>query len=198
MDRAMSRSDIRPQFRGRNRGFSYIWLLLFIAFMGYGLTVVAEIQSTVSQREKERALLAIGRQFREAIRRYHETQATGTKKEYPASLDDLLKDPRYPGIKRHLRQIFVDPITGQPKWGLVKVGERIVGVHSLSGLTPIKQDNFELEDMQFRGKQKYAEWVFVYPSDLLLQIDASGTPSIKSSVKGAENEPMLKNEEIKR
>jgi type II secretory pathway pseudopilin PulG len=193
----MSPSDKRQRPRTHSRGFSYIWLLLFIAFMGYGLTVVVEIQSTVSQREKERALLAIGRQFREAIRRYHETQVTGTKKEYPASLDDLLKDPRYPGIKRHLRQIFVDPMTGQSEWGLVKLGERIVGVHSLSGLTPIKQDNFELEDMQFRGKQKYVEWVFVYPSDLLLLIDASGTPSIKDPVKGAENEPLLKNEEVK-
>jgi hypothetical protein len=165
--------------------------------MGYGLTVVAEIQSTVSLRERERALLAIGRQFREAIRRYHETQATNTKKEYPASLDDLLKDPRYPGVKRHLRQIFVDPMTGQPEWGLVKIGERIVGVHSLSELKPIKQDNFELEDSQFRGKQKYAEWVFVHPSDLLLQIDTSGTPGIKSPVKGAD-EPLRKNEEVKR
>lgn len=198
MDGAMSPSDKRQRLRTPERGFSYIWLLLFIAFMGYGLTVVAEIQSTVSQREKERALLAIGRQFREAIRRYHETQVTGTKKEYPASLDDLLKDPRYPGVKRHLRQIFVDPMTGQPEWGLVKVGERIVGVHSLSERTPIKKDNFELEDLQFLGKQKYVEWVFVYPSDLLLQIDASGTPNIKSPAKGAENEPLLKNKEAKR
>lgn len=197
MDGAMSPSDKKQRLRASQRGFSYIWLLLFIAFMGYGLTVVAEIQSTVSLRERERALLAIGRQFREAIRRYHETQATNTKKEYPASLDDLLKDPRYPGVKRHLRQIFVDPMTGQPEWGLVKVGERIVGVHSLSELTPIKQDNFEQEDLQFRGKQKYAEWVFVYPSDLLLQIDTSGTPSIKSPVKGADD-PLLKNEEVKR
>jgi type II secretory pathway pseudopilin PulG len=161
--------------RRAQAGFSYLWLLLLVAFMGVGLTVAVEIDSTAVQRDREKELLAQGRQFRTAIGRYYESLQAGGKREYPSSLDDLLQDRRVPGVKRHLRRIFVDPMTRRPEWGLVKVGGRIVGVHSLSEGRPIKQDGFEAEDMGLRGKDKYSEWLFVYPSDLLLQMGTRGT-----------------------
>lgn len=153
----------------REAGFSYLWVLMLIAFMGLGLTATVAIDSTTVQRDREKELLSIGRQFRTAIGRYYETQLAGGKREYPASLEDLLQDNRVPGIRRHLRQVFVDPMTGKADWGLVKVGGRIVGVHSLSERMPIKQAGFEAEDMNLQGKQKHAEWVFSYPFDLTLQ-----------------------------
>ena len=61
---------------------------------------------------------------------------------YPATLEDLLRDGRVPGIKRHLRKIFVDPMTGKTEWGLIKEGGRIIGVHSLSANKPLKQGGF--------------------------------------------------------
>jgi hypothetical protein len=142
--------------------------------MGVGLTVAVEIDSTAVQRDREKELLAQGRQFRTAIGRYYESLQAGGKREYPPSLDDLLQDRRVPGVKRHLRKVFVDPMTRKPEWGLIKVAGRIVGVHSLSEGRPIKQDGFEAEDMGLRGKEKYSEWLFVYPPDLLLQMGSRG------------------------
>lgn len=183
---------------GAEGGFAYLWVLAVVALMGLGLTLGVDIYTTSVTRDKEAELLAIGRQFRIAIGRYYETQGGGAQapgglpvaslgnagpinpaqvaggRAYPASLDDLLKDNRSPGLKRHLRKIFIDPITGSTEWGLVRVGGRIVGVHSTSARMPIKQDRFEADDMTFRGKEKYSDWVFTYPADLLLRGDLEG------------------------
>jgi hypothetical protein len=162
-------------------GFTYLWVLLLVAVLGVGLTVAVEIDSTAAQRDRERELLFIGRQFRTAIGRYYETLLTDGKGEYPESLDDMLRDNRVPGIRRHLRKVYVDPMTGRSEWGLVRVGGRIVGVHSLSEKKPIKQGMFEAEDMDFRGKQKYSEWVFTYPANLLLQNNTEENASAESN-----------------
>lgn len=173
------------------RGFAYLWVLLLVAFMGLSLTIGVQFYSTSVQRDKEYELLAIGRQFRTAIGSYHEAQraaVTGEAKvgDYPATLDDLLKDNRSLSTRRHLRRVFIDPMTGKPEWGLLKIGDRIVGVHSLSDKVPVKQDRFEADDVGFRGKQKYSDWVFTYPSDLLLRQDANAPgPAASSSVSTA-------------
>lgn len=158
-------------------GFTYLWVLLLVAFLGIGLTVAVQIATTASQRDKEKELLFIGRQFRTAIARYYETQLPGGRREYPANLEDLLLDKRVPGIRRHLRKVFVDPMTGKAEWGFVRVAGRIVGVRSLSETVPIKQDGFDAENMAFRGKQKYGDWAFVYPPDLMLQMEAGNFPN---------------------
>lgn len=158
------------------RGFTYLWVLLAVALLGLGLAVGAQVFATAQQREQERELLAIGRQFRAAIARYRETRTAAGKQEYPATLDDLLLDRRFPDLRRYLRKEFVDPMTGRAEWGLVRVAGRIVGVHSVSERMPIKQHRFEPENMTFNGKQKYSEWVFTYPPNLLLRAgDASGS-----------------------
>jgi hypothetical protein len=80
----------------------------------------------------------------------------------PHSLEDLLKDPGFPGVRRYLRKIYRDPITGRAEWGLVKPdGNSIVGVYSLSDAEPLKQSGFSLADQGFEAKKKYSEWVFV-------------------------------------
>jgi type II secretory pathway pseudopilin PulG len=166
------------------RGFSYLWLLLLIAILGFGLTIASEFLVTAQQRDKERELLAIGHQFRQAIASYYEfqnpavvnsasqaTTATGAnpanRREYPSSLDNLLLDERSLVPKRHLRKIFVDPMSGKSEWGLYKQGGRIVGIFSLSEKEPIKVDGFEANDGSFRQKTKYSEWIFAYPSDFV-------------------------------
>lgn len=166
--------------RSAQGGFAYLWVLLLVAFMGLGLTVAVEVDATVARRSQEQELLSAGHQFRNAIARYYESQSAGGQREYPATLDDLLRDNRAPGIRRHLRKVFVDPMTGKAEWGLMRVGGRIVGVYSLSGAPPIKQDHFEAQDMVFRGKGKYSDWVFTYPPDLLLR-DAAGQAATSAS-----------------
>lgn len=183
----MRRSNAKGPF-SLQKGFSYLWVLLFVAFMGVGLTVAVEIDSTGAQRDKEKELLSIGRQFRGAIGRYYEAKSIGGKGEYPTTLENLLQDNRVPGIKRHLRKIFVDPMTGKAEWGLMMIAGRIVGVHSLSQKTPIKQDGFEAEDTNFRNKQKYSEWVFTYPSDLMVQNGSDARTGVDSQGKLNPNE----------
>lgn len=145
---------------GRQGGFSYLWLLLLIALLGLGLTRVVEIEATATQRDKETELLFIGDQFSRALNSYWRTAATPEMRVYPASLDDLLLDRRDGQLRRHLRKVFVDPVSGRAEWGLLRAGGRIVGVHSLSTLRPIKQGNFAPENEALQGKEQYAEWIF--------------------------------------
>jgi hypothetical protein len=172
--------------RNGERGFAYIWVLLLVAFMGIGLSLGAEVYVTSAQRDKEKELLAIGHQFRYAIGRYYESQIGGFqaagKHDYPNSLEDLLKDSRTPNVNRYLRKVFVDPMTGKAEWGLLRIGGKVVGVHSLSDKQPIKQGNFEADDMSFNSKEKYSEWVFTYPSDLLLRVENSTASPLTSSL----------------
>ena len=143
-------------------GFSFVWTLLLVAFLALGVTVGVEIDSTMAQRARERELLSVGRQFRAAIAGYHESKLLAGRKEFPATLDDLLLDSRAPGGMRHLRKVFVDPMTGKPEWGLVRVPGRIVGVHSLSDKVPIKQDGFDPDEQGFRNARRISEWTFAY------------------------------------
>lgn len=150
-------------------GFSYIWTLLLIVMMGIGMAATVDVYATSLRREREEELLYVGRQFQLAIKRYYEGKQVAGKHEHPTSLDDLLKDNRVPGTHRHLRKVFIDPITNSRKWGIIYVNGRLVGVHSLSSLKPIKQDGFESAESHFRGKQSYSEWVFTYPNGILEQ-----------------------------
>lgn len=149
----------------RARGFAYLWTLMLIAFMGVGLVIASELYTTAARRDKERELLFIGHEFRNAIERYYRA---GGRNQYPLALEELLKDPRFPGAKRHLRRLYSDPTTGKPEWALVLVQGRIAGVHSQSAQLPVKQDNFDDDDAGLRHKAQYAQWVFAYPHDLFI------------------------------
>lgn len=146
--------------RRRDRGYAYLWLLIGVAIIGVGTIAATEVIATVDQRAREQELIGIGRQFRAAIRRYHEAQPPVGPRQYPQSLDELLLDPRFPTVTRHLRKIFVDPMTGGTDWGVVRVDGRIVAVHSLSERVPIRQEGFEPEDATLAGRQRISQWVF--------------------------------------
>ena len=147
----------------RQRGFAYLWTLMLVAFMGVGLTIAADLYTTAMRRDKERELLFIGHEFRHALESY--VKANG-QTQYPLTLDDLLKDPRFANPRRHLRRLYADPITGKPEWSLILQQGRIVGVHSTSAQRPIKQDNFDDDDAGLAKKSRYADWIFTYPFDL--------------------------------
>ena len=149
------------------RGFAYLWTLLLVAFMGAGSVVASELYATTARRDKERELLFIGHEFRAALGRYHES-AVGGLPRYPLTLEELLRDPRFPNARRHLRRLYADPMTGKADWGLIRQEGRIIGVHSVSEKAPVKVDNFEEEDANFRRKSRYADWTFVYPHDMFV------------------------------
>jgi type II secretory pathway pseudopilin PulG len=138
-------------------------MLFLVAMLGVGLAIAGESWSLGARRDRERQLLAIGEEFRQALRGYHRAQLGGAARQYPADLEDLLRDNRFPGIHRHLRRVYRDPMTGKTEWGLVRRGGRIVGVYSLSQDKPLKQEGFEPQHAAFAGAEKYSDWVFTYP-----------------------------------
>jgi type II secretory pathway pseudopilin PulG len=147
-----------------SRGFTYLGVLLMLAILGTTLASTGIVWHTSQQRERERELLFVGDQIRAAIGHYYMQQPL---KEFPEQLGDLLRDPRDVGTTRHLRKLYLDPITGSAEWGLVQDAHgRIVGVYSKSEQHPIKQANFPIDYPGFDAKEKYADWQFVYTPKL--------------------------------
>lgn len=146
----------------RQRGFTYFAVLLLVTLTTLGATAAATLWHTAARRDKERELLAVGDEFRRAIASYHRLPVGG-RRQLPRTLDDLLLDPRLPGVHRHLRRIHVDPVTGQAEWGLIRAPDGgIVGVHSLSQAAPLKVAGFASADAAFEGAARYADWQFRY------------------------------------
>lgn len=146
----------------RERGFTLAGALLLVAALGAGMAAYGEIASHAAQRDKERELLFVGSQFRQAIGAYYE-RTPGAVKRFPSSLEELLEDRRHPTPQRHLRRIYADPMTGRPQWGLVEApGGGIIGVHSLSEAAPVKSGGFAARDAAFADAARYADWHFSY------------------------------------
>lgn len=149
------------------RGFTYIALLIFIAILSLGFLSTWEVWNTAIKRDNEQELLFAGNQIRNAINLYY-IHSTGPGGRFPTSLEDLLKDPRYPATKRYLRKIYLDPVTKSSNWELVKgPNGEIFGVHSSSEDEPAKKSNFSLVDQGFEGKTKYSDWVFMISAKLV-------------------------------
>jgi type II secretory pathway pseudopilin PulG len=155
------------------QGFTYLALLGAIIIIGISMGAAGKYWQNVVQRENEEELLYRGDQYRLAIERYY--SAIPGRYQYPASLDDLLKDSRTPIGKRYLRRKYKDPMTGEDFLEIRdQLTRRIVGVSSSSNKTPLKQVNFpELyQNQNFTGKSKYSEWKFIATT---LQSGQTGT-----------------------
>ncbi len=150
-----------PKSAIRNpNGFTYIALLAAIVIIGITLGSATKSWQNVAQREKEEELLFRGNQYRLAIESYYNYQG---RRQFPNTIDVLLKDERSPNGKRHLRQQYKDPITGED-FEVVRDmlhGNAIKGVYSKSEKMPIKQANFPEELKDFEGKTKFSEWQFI-------------------------------------
>jgi type II secretory pathway pseudopilin PulG len=142
----------------RQRGFGYLMALFAIAALGLMAAGAGRVWYTTAQREREADLLFAGNQYRQALASYYARKVGGAQ-QYPQRLEDLLDDRRSQVTLRHLRHIYVDPMTGKADWVLVTAGERIVGVHSRSEQSSIKR-YFEDADAAFNGTERYAQWVF--------------------------------------
>ncbi|RJG05277.1 type II secretion system protein [Noviherbaspirillum cavernae] len=147
--------------RMRANGFTYLGVLILVAVMGLVSTASVQVGVILQRRAAEEELLSIGMEFRNALTSYANATPTG-KTTYPQSLQDLLKDPRYPNPRRHLRKLYADPLTGKEEWGTIAApdGTGIAGVYSLSNAVPIKIGNFPIPFQEFAGKNTYREWKF--------------------------------------
>ena len=124
-------------------GFTYIGLLMLIAILGTTAAATLQVGSLLQRRAAEYELLAIGLEFQTALASYAAATPVG-QSPVPASLDDLLEDARFPEVRRHLRRVYMDPITSRFEWGLLTAanGQGIIGIYSLSEAQPIKVGRF--------------------------------------------------------
>lgn len=144
----------------RQRGFSLLGLLILIAILGIVAASNVQVGTLLQRRTAEQELLFVGKEFQRALASYAAATPIGAPRG-PTSLDDLLRDPRFPGVRRHLRRVYVDPMTGTTSWGLLRGPEgRIVAVYSLSEGQPIKQAGFDAELLHLAQRVRYSEWLF--------------------------------------
>lgn len=146
----------------RQRGFTYLGLIILVAILGLAGAAGLKMGSLLQRQAAEQELLDIGAQFSDALYSYAAATPPGQPQQ-PPTLAALLRDPRTPQLRRHLRKLFVDPITGRAEWGLLyQPGSNgIIGVHSLSKAAPLKVGNFEARFAGFDGKTHFSEWHFM-------------------------------------
>ncbi|MCM8914487.1 type II secretion system protein [Pseudomonas inefficax] len=141
-------------------GFTYLGVLLLIAVSSVALAATGTLWASAAQRDRERQLLWVGGQYAQALRSYY--RASPGLAQYPQELADLLQDNRFPQARRHIRQLYPDPITNSDDWGLLRsIDGRITGVHSRSDATPFKRSGFSAEWSGFDGLEHYSDWQFV-------------------------------------
>lgn len=143
-------------------GFTYLGLIIFVFILGMVGAATLKIGSLLQRAHAEQELLEIGFQFSTALRTYAEASPRGRPTQ-PMSLEELLRDTRFPNPRRHLRKIFVDPVSGKAEWGLVRAGDggRILGVHSLSQAAPLKLGNFDQRFPGFENRERISDWKFM-------------------------------------
>lgn len=144
----------------RQGGFSYIGLLIVVALVTTGASIAIEASAALQQRASEEELLAIGAEYRAALESYAAATPVG-QPTTPLELGDLLRDARQPGVRRHLRRIYADPLTGKSQWGMVRAPDgRIAGIHSLSRIETWKRADFPPGMEHFARATRHEQWVF--------------------------------------
>jgi len=158
-------------------GMIYLALLLGVALIG-GLSAVGlKVAQTIQLRSAEAELVAIGVEFRNALQSYADATPNGLPNT-PENLSELLRDARSPGIQRHLRRIYHDPLTGKPEWGIVRgLDQRIAGIHSLSKSETLKRENFPAELAYLSGTKEHKDWIF--------SVTAQAVPFVQSTAQPA-------------
>lgn len=148
----------------RCAGFTYLLVLVLVAILmimsGAGTLMI----SNVVKREKENEVLFRGHAYIQAICSYY--QAGKTVKQLPRNLDDLLQDPRY-ALRRHIRVLYDDPISGR-EWQLIRSEDGgIQGVVSSSDAAPLKRAFFPPGLETFEEATSYSEWHFRFEEQKL-------------------------------
>ena len=120
---------MRPASGQPARGYTYIVVLVMLAVLSLAAALTLEVAETSARRSAEAELIGIGKEFERAFASYYRQSPAGARR-FPDRLEDLVRDPRLPGVRRHLRRVYVDPLTGK-EWKTVPApGGGIMAVYS--------------------------------------------------------------------
>ncbi|HEY7677704.1 MAG TPA: type II secretion system protein [Candidatus Methylomirabilis sp.] len=125
-------------------------ILMALLVMGIATAAIGPVWHTEVLREKEEELLFRLGEYRTAIARYRADRGRP-----PRELKDLLEDRSQLQIRRYLRKLYADPITGKDDWKVDYVADRtgatlgVADIHSSSEREPIRT---------FKGKRTYKDW----------------------------------------
>lgn len=141
----------------RQRGFTYLWVLLMLTALSLALLKDNGYRQAIQRQQQEEELFFRGVQIRDAIQQYQKA-GNGC---FPLGFDDLLRDTRGKKAVYHLRQWFTDPFTGSREWGMShdKQG-RWVGVFSQGKGRPLRSTAFPPALRDFKKADSYQKWVF--------------------------------------
>jgi type II secretory pathway pseudopilin PulG len=142
------------------RGFTLLALLVVMFVIALGLSVAAPTWAEQNRRVRERELLRVGLLYAHALADFRESSPGGLKT-LPKSLDEMLLDKRFFGVRRHLRQLYPDPLEPARPWGIVRdLDGDIVAVYSQSSDAPMVRGSLDLGDIVLPPARHYFDWKF--------------------------------------
>jgi type II secretory pathway pseudopilin PulG len=147
--------------RPDQRGMLLLGVLVWMALASWAAVNAGQRWADARQRDAEAELLQVGLAYQRALESYYFHSPPG-QRQFPARLEDLLADPRFPMPVRHLRQLYRDPLAPAQPWGLVRQpDQRITGVYSSAPGIPIRSVHADPRLQGFSAAVRYADWRFV-------------------------------------
>ncbi|MFQ5848640.1 MAG: type II secretion system protein [Candidatus Methylomirabilales bacterium] len=132
-------------------GVAYIGLLLAIVLIGITTAALTPMWSTMVRRDKEAELLFRLGEFRRGIAAYRQDHGR-----YPAKLEDLLEDRTQLRLRRYLRRIYPDPMTGKADWRLEFIVDK---TGTVSGIRDLHSQSDAEGFRTVPGKgTRYSDW----------------------------------------
>ena len=151
----------------RQQGFGYLSVLMIVLMLGWFGAAKFEENQTRIKREKEKELLFALEAYYYAIEQYYLASDDGTHV-LPEALDQLILDRRFIRTKRHLRKLYLDPMTGAVPSLMRNENHRIIGVYSNSSEWILNQSRFS--KLSRDQQQKAQAFMKVY-RDMKLIVD---------------------------
>lgn len=146
-------------------GFTYVAALFAIAIFAVGLAAAGQTVSAAAQRDREAELIRDGVAVVRAIRSYYYA-SPGAARTLPKSWDDLLEDRRFASVRRHLRQIPLDPFSFKEEWGEVRDPDgSFIGIYSLSDKRPFRETSIAFDRQVVDPGGSYRGWKFQFAAE---------------------------------
>lgn len=143
------------------RGFTLLALLAALALVSLAWSLTGPLWSQAQGREREAELLRVGLLYARALASYRDT-LPGSIRSYPMALEELVRDPRIAGVRRHLRALYPDPLDPNRPWGIVRDEfGRIVGVYSQASHPPLRQGVLVLDGLTLPTARRVSDWKFL-------------------------------------